>query len=132
MVSNNRVVKNIPLKMSKKGLFKTYLDFMRPIHKLRNQEIQVVALLLFYNDLYLGDFRLEEDRWRKVFSATVKAAISKELNMTSSVLHNTISSLRKHNVITKSKGYNEVNGGFLLGVGKETESFVLNISFSIK
>lgn len=132
MVSNTRIERKVNLSFNVKSTFRAYLEFLKPVHKLRNQEIQVLSLLLYYNHFYLEDFKHDEDRWRKVFSTEIKSKIREELNISSSVLQNIIYSLRKNKAISKTKGYNQVHPNFMMGLKKNTEEFILSLSFKIK
>lgn len=132
MDGDKRINKIIKLHKHPKVTFRMFLQFIQPIHKLRNQEIQLLALLMYYHFTYSDAFKYEEDRWKKVFSVEVKSKIKKELKMNPNVLQNTLSSLRKKDAITKKNGYNEVNKLYMPGIEADTDNFTLSISFSMK
>jgi hypothetical protein len=102
---------NIPT--NKEKFFLQYLTLLTPIHKLRHKEIEVLAQLMFYNDLYK---HLEEEvRNKMVYDTDTKMRIRQKLKMTDSSFNNNLAELRKKKILVDnilSKGYQIfTNGG---------------------
>lgn len=119
------------VKVDLKSLFRWYLEFTKPVHKLRKQEIDVLSLLLYYNHQETPNFKRDEDRWKKVFELDTKKKIMKEIQMNSNVFQNVLSSLRKKGVVKKD-GYNYIVNNYIPVLTDDVKSFQLIINFIFK
>lgn len=93
----NKKVANINVKI--KDLFKRWLDITYIFHKLTEQERNVLALLLHSHYELKQDIKNEKVLWKMVFDYDTKMKIKEELDMKDAVMQNTLTSLRKKNVI---------------------------------
>lgn len=93
----NCKIANINVKI--KGLFKRWLDITYMFHKLTEQERDVLSLLLFYHYEFKHELTNNKIIWKMVFDYDTKMKIKEELSMKDAVLQNTLSALRKKNVI---------------------------------
>lgn len=93
----------------KKSIFRYWLEFLKPYHKLRNKEIEALSLMLYYRyelsreipNLAMVDMIL--------FSTETRGKIRAELNnMSQKVFNNLLTSLRKKGVLTKDNKINHV------------------------
>jgi len=110
-----------------KNLFKHYLFITKPLNKLRPKEIDVLALLLYYNYLEIPNFKRNEDRWKRVFDYSTKLQIREELEIEDYTLQNVLSSLRKKKVIV-----NNVITDYYIPKIDATNNFQLVFNFNIK
>lgn len=97
---NNLNVKSISSK--KKNIFRYWLEFLRPYHKLRTKEIEALALILY--------FRYELSREIPniavvdivLFSTETRSKIRQDLGeMSQKVFNNLLTSLRNKKVLSK-------------------------------
>lgn len=93
----NTKVANINVTL--KSLFSRWLDITVTFHKLTEQERDVLALLLYYHYKYSRELTNNKILWKMVFDYDTKMKIKEELDMKDSSLQNTLTSLRKKNVI---------------------------------
>jgi len=112
----------------KKTIFRYWLEFLKPYHKLRAKEIEALSLMLYYryelsrsiNDVEMVDMIL--------FSTQTRIKIRKDLNdMGQKVFNNLLTSLRKKGVITKDNKINPV-----LIPSMTEEGFKLVFNFEVK
>lgn len=112
----------------KKSIFRYWLEFLKPYHKLRTKEIEALSLMLYYryelsrsiNDADMVDMIL--------FSTQTRIKIRKDLNdMGQKVFNNLLTSLRKKGVITKDNKINPV-----LIPSMTEEGFKLVFNFEVK
>lgn len=112
----------------KKSIFRYWLEFLRPYHKLRNKEIEALSLLLYYryelsreiDDIDIVDIVL--------FSTKTRGKIRVELNnMSQKVFNNLLTSLRKKGIISKENKINPV-----LIPNMTEDGFKLIFNFEIK
>lgn len=123
--------KNINVKtlnISKKSFFFRWLEFLKPYHKLRQKEIELLALFL-YKRYQLQKVISDENLLNKMlFDTDNRKEIRNELNYSSGqVLNNMISSLR-------SKGVLDKNNNILKSLipNLEADNFKLVFNFNIK
>jgi len=91
------------IKTNSKNFFKHWLILTRPLHKLKSQEINVLALLL-YNYFELKKQITNDDlSWKLTFDYDTKLKIRRELNIMQASFNNVIYSLRKKKIITEGK-----------------------------
>jgi hypothetical protein len=91
------------IKTNSKNFFKHWLILTKPLHKLKSQEINVLALLL-YNYFELKKQITNDDlSWKLTFDYDTKLKIRTELNIIEASFNNVIYSLRKKKIITEGK-----------------------------
>jgi hypothetical protein len=112
----------------KKSIFRYWLEFLRPYHKLRTKEIEALSLMLYYryelsrsiDDIDMVDMIL--------FSTQTRIKIRKDLNdMGQKVFNNLLTSLRKKEVITKE---NKINPRLIPSMTED--GFKLVFNFEVK
>jgi hypothetical protein len=104
--SNHRDMEKIyNLKATERAFFNMYVELMTvqsPINKLRKQERQVLAEIMYQNNLISKDYRNPEDpkKWRELFSYERKQQMAEAVsNMSEASFANCLSSLRKHKLL---------------------------------
>tara|TARA_R110000851_G_scaffold71614_3_gene159203 strand:+ start:5902 stop:6315 length:414 start_codon:yes stop_codon:yes gene_type:complete len=126
-MSDNINIKN--LNVPKKKFFMYWLQFLKPYHKLRDKEIEMLSL--FLNKRYeLSKKITDEDILdTMLFDKRIKDQIKEEMNYSNhQVFNNMLSSLRTKGVIVNGK----INKGLipeLTGLGK---NFKLIFNFNIQ
>lgn len=106
---------------SKKLIFRFWLEFLKPYHKLRAKEIEALSLLLYYRYELSREISKEDIVDMILFSTETRVKIREELGgMGQKVFNNLLTSLRKKGVITKGNKIHHVlipsmtEGGFKL------------------
>tara|TARA_R110002051_G_scaffold278448_1_gene339820 strand:+ start:259 stop:627 length:369 start_codon:yes stop_codon:yes gene_type:complete len=113
---------------SKKTIFRYWLEFLKPYHKLRTKEIEALALMLYYRYELSREISNKDIVDIVLFSTETRAKIRKELGgMGQKVFNNLLTSLRKKKVITKENKINPV----LIPMMTE-EGFKLVFNFEVK
>ena len=83
-------------------VFRQVVEVIRsipPLNKLRNRELDVLAVLMYYNFKYKD---VNEDiRWRIINDSYTKEEMRKEIDMSVGVFNNNISVLRKFSIVNK-------------------------------
>lgn len=111
--------KQANIRTSKKGFFKLWLDLTRPFHKLTDQEIEVVSLLLFYHNEFKEETTNVKMLWKFIFDYDTKQKIKKELGMKDQGLQNVLTSLRRKKVIIN----NSINPVYIPDLNKGDKDF---------
>lgn len=88
--------------ITEQKMFKAFVTTMQPVLNLRDREADVFAQLLYYNFLK-KDIKNLKDRFELVFSTKTKKLIMQNLNIKDSILQNTLSILRKKNLIINNE-----------------------------
>jgi hypothetical protein len=92
----------IKIPTTKRLFFRQSLEIMKilpPLDKLRGKELDLLAELLYYNNLYKDvDEKL---RGKLIFDYDTKIAIREYLGLSEYGINNLFTSLRKKNIITK-------------------------------
>lgn len=83
-------------------MFKAFVTTMQPVLNLRDREADVFTQLLYYNYLK-RDIKNFKDRFELVFSTKTKKLIMENLGIKDSILQNTLSILRKKNLIINNE-----------------------------
>lgn len=83
-------------------LFRGYVELLQPMFKLRSREADVFAKLLQLN-YDKRDIKNLEDRFSLVLSTKMRKQILEDLKIKDNVLQNTLSILRKKNMIIDNK-----------------------------
>lgn len=110
-----------------KSLFRHYLTITKHLNKLRPKEIDVLATILYYNEIEKPNFANEEDRWKKVMGYDGKLAVREALNMEEYNLNNLLTSLRKKGAIIDNK----VSPYYIPKIEKDTTDFQIIFNFHI-
>lgn len=88
------------LRVDEKLFFQRWLEFLKPYHKLRQKEIELLALFLYKRHKLQKVIRDEKILNKMLFDTESRKEIRDELNYSSSqVLNNMISSLRSKKVL---------------------------------
>ena len=118
---------SIPTSLEGK-FFKYWLEFLRPIHKLTNREIEVVELFL-KNRYKLSKVVSDEELLDKIaMGEDVKKEIRETLGITLEHFQVIMSKLRKNNVIVNNK----LNRKFIPNLIKGDNTFYLLLYFELK
>jgi hypothetical protein len=113
---------------SKKSIFRFWLEFLRPYHKLRTKEIEALALMLYYRYELTREIKDIEMVDMVLFSTQTRNKIREDLGgMGQKVFNNLLTSLRKKKVITKDNKINPV-----LIPNMTEDGFKLIFDFEIK
>lgn len=93
----------------KKSIFRYWLEFLKPYHKLRNKEVEALSLMLYYRYELSREIPNMDMVDMILFSTETRGKIRAELNnMSQKVFNNLLTSLRKKNVLTKENKINHV------------------------
>jgi len=93
----------------KKSIFRYWLEFLKPYHKLRTKEIEALSLMLYYRYELTREISNMEIVDMILFSTETRSKIRKDLgDMGQKVFNNLLTSLRKKGVITKDNKINHV------------------------
>lgn len=94
-------MKNIILNLGDANIKKFYFAYVEimvsPIYKLRKREEEILALLLYYNNI--KKHIEEEDRLKIVFNINTRKKICEELGVTNNIIQQILNSLRKKGLI---------------------------------
>ena len=87
---------------TQKKVFRQVVEIIRsipPLDRLRNRELDVLAILMYYNYKYKD---LEENiRWRIINDTSTRKEMQDEINMSNDVFINNISLVRKAGLLSK-------------------------------
>lgn len=93
------------IKTTQKKIYRQILEVMRsipPLDVLRNRELDVLAMLMYYNYIYRG---LEEGiRWRIIYDTETRRKMQADLEMNEDVYSNNLSLIRKSGLIDRETG----------------------------
>jgi hypothetical protein len=107
-----KIGKNMNIKRihtDKKSIFRYWLEFLKPYHKLRNKEIEALSLMLYYRYELSREIPNLDMVDMILFSTETRGKIRAELNdMSQKVFNNLLTSLRKKGVLTKENKINHV------------------------
>jgi len=107
-----KIGKNMNIKRihtDKKSIFRYWLEFLKPYHKLRNKEIEALSLMLYYRYELSREIPNLDMVDMILFSTETRGKIRVELNnMSQKVFNNLLTSLRKKGVLTKENKINHV------------------------
>ncbi len=121
--------KNIKkINTTRKSIFRYWLEFLRPYHKLRNKEIEALSLMLYYRYELSREVSNEEIVDTMLFSTSTRNKIRIELgSIGTKGFNNLLTSLRKKGVLSKDNKITKVL------IPKMTENgFQLIFDFEIK
>lgn len=124
---NNINVKT--LNVNKEKFFIYWLEFLKPYHKLRDKEVELLGKFLTKRHELLkkvNDNSIVDDM---LFDTKIKKDIQKEMNYsTLQVLNNMMTSLRNKGAIVDNK----INKGLIPSYDESHDSFKLIFNFVIK
>jgi len=104
---NNINIKRI--RTSKKEIFRYWLEFLKPYHKLRQKEIDALSLMLYYRYELTRQVPDENLVNKLLFATDTRTQIRDDLDgMSQKVFNNLLTSLRKKGVIMKGNIINPV------------------------
>ena len=106
---------------------KLWLELTRPFHKLTQQQINVLALLLYYYFENRKDITNNKILWKEVFDYDTKAKIQKELDIKPQGIQNVLTALRKKNIIMD----NEIVTTYVPNIEYGSKHFNLLFKFDI-
>lgn len=107
--------------------FRYWFEFLRPIHKLKDREMDVMSLLLLERFRLAEVIKDEELLDRNLFSKETKHIIAEKCNMNLKCLDTTLTQLRKAKMILN----NRINPKFIPAITKEQNNFKLLILFNL-
>lgn len=110
-----------------KDLFKKWLHITRLFHKLTKQEIEVLALLLYYHYQYKKDITNDKILWKVLFDYDTKHLIKEELNIKDQGIQNVLTSLRKKGIIKDNK----IISTFVPELEEKSNNFKIIFNFNI-
>lgn len=125
MAEVTKKIVNIPSTL--KDLFSAYLTILKPLNKLRDKEIDLMAYLLYQNELEKDTILKEDDRWNKILGTDGRVKIMQDLNISQYNLNNYLSSLRKKNAIVN----NRVSKYYIPKIENDTKNFQIIFNFNI-
>jgi DNA-binding MarR family transcriptional regulator len=115
---------NIPTSLH--NLYKHYLTILKPINKLGTKEIELLAYMMYLNEIEKENILKAEDRWNKIFSYDGRIKIRDKLDMSEYSLNNYITALRKKGLIID----NQIPDKYIPDIEK-TDKFQLIFNFKI-
>ena len=125
------IKKNINIKRihtDRRSIFKYWLGFLKPYHKLRQKEIEALSLMLYYRYELSKEVQSKDLVDRLLFSTETRHKIRFDLNdMSQKVFNNLLTSLRKKKVLTKD---NKINPKLIPNMTED--GFTLVFDFEIK
>lgn len=105
--SQNMNIKRIHT--DKKSIFRYWLEFLKPYHKLRAKEIEALSLMLYYRYELSREIKDPEMVDMILFSTQTRNKIREDLGkMGQKVFNNLLTSLRKKEIISKDNKINHV------------------------
>jgi len=106
-ISQNMNIKRIHT--DKKSIFRYWLEFLKPYHKLRSKEIEALSLMLYYRYELSREIKDPDMVDMILFSTQTRNKIREDLGkMGQKVFNNLLTSLRKKNIISKDNKINHV------------------------
>ena len=125
------VKKNINIKRihtDRRSIFRYWLEFLKPYHKLRQKVIEALSLMLYYRYELAKEVQNKDLVDRLLFSTETRSKIRGDLNsMSQKVFNNLLTSLRKKKVLTKD---NKINPRLIPNMTED--GFTLVFDFEIK
>ena len=124
--SQNMNIKRIHT--DKKSIFRYWLEFLKPYHKLRAKEIEALSLMLYYRYELAREIKDPEMVDMILFSTQTRNKIREDLGgMGQKVFNNLLTSLRKKKIISKDNKINHV-----LIPNMSEDGFKLIFDFEVK
>lgn len=120
-------VKQANINVTKKKLFRQWLDITSAFHGLTNQQQNILALFLFYHYEFAGEITNNRVLWKMVFDYDTKAKIKKELDISDPVLQNNLTQFRKKGIIQNNK----IVGTYIPNLTQDANNFKVIFNFNI-
>lgn len=121
----NSKIATIPI--GRKQLFYRWLELTKPFHKLPKQQMMVLSWLLFYYDKYKNETNNDEIAWKLVFNYDTKLEIKETIGIKDQTLQNTLSALRKKNIIKGKR----IMDNYIPNIESDATEFRLTFNFKI-
>lgn len=115
------------LKTDEVKFFKLWLMILQPFLNLRNQEVDVLARLLYYRHSISKQIKSKDLVDELLFNTSTRKKIKKELNIKEYSFNNTLSALRKKNLIID----NSINSKVIPKVEADFKNFKLVYNIEI-
>ena len=96
-------VKQALIKTNIQNFFKHWLTLTKPLHKLKPQEMNAIASLLYYYFEFKKEIQNDDLAWKLTFDYDTKHKIYAELNVIEGSFNNTLYALRKKKIIIDNK-----------------------------
>jgi DNA-binding MarR family transcriptional regulator len=109
------------LKVDERQFFKVWLTLLQPFLKLRDQELKVLAVLLYYRHTIQTQVKSKTIVDELLFNTKTRKKIKEELNIESYSFNNILSALRKRGLITN----NSLNSKIIPNVEDNFDNFKL-------
>jgi len=120
-------VKALSVNIKLKTLFKTWLQITRVFHGLTKQQLDVLALLLYYHYTLSQEITNNKILWKIVFDYETKSKIKEELGIADAGLQNVLTQLRKKNIVND----NQIVSTYIPNIEKGSSSFKIIFNFNI-
>lgn len=120
-------VKSLNMNVDLKKLFNLWLNITSPFHNLTKQQIDVLALLLYFHKKLENEITNKKILWKIVFDYETKQKIKEELDISDASLQNVLTSLRKKNIISN----NQIVSTYIPKIEKESSNFKVVFNFNI-
>lgn len=112
----------------KKSIFRFWLEFLKPYHKLRAKEIEALSLMLYYRYELSREIKDPDMVNMVLFSTQTRNKIREDLGgMGQKVFNNLLTSLRKKSIISKD---NKINHFLIPNMSED--GFKLIFHFEVK
>ena len=122
----NKII-NIPSNLNN-TFFKFWLQFIRPIHKMTNKEIDIISSFL-YHRFELGKKIKDDDILDKVtMSDDIRKSVIEEYNMNPTYLNTVMANLKKKGVIINGK----ISKKLRPKLEEDADKFTIMITFDLK
>jgi hypothetical protein len=119
--------KQVSINITLKDLFKRWLEITSSFHKLPKQQQNILALFLYYHYEFKKDITNDKILWKMVFDYDTKMKIKQELGIGDQTMQNTITKLRKKNIIVD----NVITPVFIPDLSLNSKSFKIVFNFNI-
>ena len=86
-----------------KGLFKQWLQITHAYHNMTKQQINILALLLYYHWKLSKEITNTKILWKVVFDYDTKTKIKEELGIADAGLQNVLTKFREKDIIKNNK-----------------------------
>ena len=97
------------IRTSKKEIFRYWLEFLKPYHRLRQKEIDALSLMLYYKYELARDVKNPKLVDKLLFATDTRNQIRQDIGgMSQKVFNNLLTSLRKKGVLMKGNIINPV------------------------
>lgn len=120
-------VKSLSMNVELKKLFNLWLNITSTFHNLTKQQIDVLALLLYYHKVLSDEITNKKILWKIVFDYETKQKIKDELGISDASLQNVLTSLRKKNIISN----NQIVSTYIPNIEKNSSNFKIVFNFNI-